>query len=99
MKEIFVMLNNNMHNLFKQTSTWIGILLIMQILTFSLILYIYLEITDGQYHFYMNTKTSLEKIHKVKINKYNGDLLKELTTEEELIRRNARKWHLKYLFK
>lgn len=47
----------------------------------------------------MNTKTSLEKIHKVKIDKYNGDLLKELTTEEELIRRNARKWHLKYLFK
>lgn len=99
MKEVFVMLNNNMHNLFKQTSTWIGILLIIQILTFSLILYVYSEITNDQYHFYMNTKTSLEKIHKVKLDKYNGDLLKDLSTEEKLIRRNSRRWHLKYLFK
>ena len=64
-----------------------------------LIIYVYLELSDSNYHFYMNTKTSMESIHHVKIDKYDGSFERELSTEEKLIRKQNQRWHLRKLFK
>ena len=47
----------------------------------------------------MNTKTTLEEISGKKFDSYNGKILKELSTEEYLVRKQNRRFHLKYLFK
>ncbi|MBS5804507.1 MAG: hypothetical protein KIC88_05395 [Acinetobacter sp.] len=47
----------------------------------------------------MNTKTSMESIHHVKIDKYDGSFERELSTEEKLIRKQNQRWHLRKLFK
>ena len=78
MKDVFVLLNNNIR---------------------ELIIYVYLELSDSNYHFYMNTKTSMESIHHVKIDKYDGSFERELSTEEKLIRKQNQRWHLRKLFK
>lgn len=64
MKDVFVLLNNNIRELFRQTSFWIGVIIVLQVLMIWLIIYVYLELSDSNYHFYMNTKTSMESIHK-----------------------------------
>lgn len=63
MKDVFVLLNNNIRELFRQTSFWIGVIIVLQVLMIWLIIYVYLELSDSNYHFYMNTKTSMESIH------------------------------------
>lgn len=87
MKDVFVLLNNNIRELFRQTSFWIGVIIVL------------LELSDSNYHFYMNTKTSMESIHHVKIDKYDGSFERELSTEEKLIRKQNQRWHLRKLFK
>lgn len=76
-----------------------ALIIILLLLMFWLVIYIYLEIGDNQYHFYMNNKKSLELIHNVKIDKYDGSFVRELTTEEELIRKQYLRFHLRNLFK
>lgn len=56
MKDVFVLLNNNIRELFRQTSFWIGVIIVLQVLMIWLIIYVYLELSDSNYHFYMNTK-------------------------------------------
>lgn len=92
MKDVFVLLNNNIRELFRQT-------IVLQVLMIWLIIYVYLELSDSNYHFYMNTKTSMESIHHVKIDKYDGSFERELSTEEKLIRKQNQRWHLRKLFK
>ena len=99
MKDAFVLLNNNIRELFRQTSFWIGVIIVLQFLMIWLIIYVYLELSDSNYHFYMNTKTSMEGIHHVKIDKYDGSFERELSTEEKLIRKQNQRWHLRKLFK
>ncbi len=103
MKEVFVILNNNIKRLVKKSWFWGGIafaiLLSLIIGLYCMVIYIYLELSDGQYHFYMNTKKSLENIHNVKIDRYDGGIERELSTEEILIRRNNSRWHLRKMFK
>ena len=76
-----------------------ALIIILLLLMFWLVIYIYLEIGDNQYHFYMNNKKSLELIHNVKIDKYDGSFVRELTTEEESIRKQYLRFHLRNLFK
>ncbi len=99
MKEAIILLNNHLREVFEKSTTWFIILLCVQILTIILVIYIYLEIENSNYHYYMNTKNSLESIFKVSIDSYDGSIGKNLTTEDILIRKQNRKWHLKYLFK
>lgn len=54
MKDVFVLLNNNIRELFRQTSFWIGVIIVLQVLMIWLIIYVYLELSDSNYHFYMN---------------------------------------------
>lgn len=93
MKDVFVLLNNNIRELFRQTSFWIGVIIVLQVLMIWLIIYVYLELSDS------NTKTSMESIHHVKIDKYDGSFERELSTEEKLIRKQNQRWHLRKLFK
>lgn len=81
------------------TNSLILCMIFIQLATIWLVIYVYLEIGDNHYHFYMNTKTSLEQIHNVKIDSYDGSLEKELTTEDKLLRRSNRRFHLRYFFK
>lgn len=99
MKEAIILLNNHLRDVFEKSTTWFIILLLVQLITIWLVIYIYLDIENSSYHYYMNTKTSLEGIHHVKIDSFDGKIEKELTTEEQLLRKHNRKWHLKYLFK
>lgn len=96
MKEIMINLSRRLSLILKEKSNVIILLLILNI---WLVLYVYVEILDAQYHYYMNNKTSLEQIHNVTIDNYNGQLEKQLSTEEQLIRRNNRKFHLYYFLK
>lgn len=75
------------------------VIIFLLLLLFWLVIYVYLEIGDNQYHFYMNNKKSLELIHNVKIDKYDGSFVRDLTTEEELIRKQYERFHLRNLFK
>lgn len=99
MKEAIVLLNNHLREVFEKSTTWFIILFITQIITIAIVIYTYLELENSNYHYYMNTKTSLEKIHNVKIDTYDGNIETKLSTEEKIIRKQNRKWHLKYLFK
>lgn len=53
MKDVFVLLNNNIRELFRQTSFWIGVIIVLQVLMIWLIIYVYLELSDSNYHFYI----------------------------------------------
>lgn len=99
MKESIILINNKIREVIINTRIWFIILTCGQIITLLLLLYLYSELENSSYHFYMNTKTSLEEIHHVKIDTYDGKLQKDLSTEEKLIRKNNRQWHLKYIFK
>lgn len=99
MKESIILINNKIREVITHTRIWFIVLTCGQIITLLLILHLYSELERSNYHFYMNTKTSLEEINNVKIDAYDGKLKKELSTEEKLIRKNNRHWHLKYLFK
>ena len=99
MKESIILINNRIREITAHTRTWFMILLGGQIITLLILLYLYSELENSNYHFYMNTKTSLEEINNVKIDSYDGTLQKRLSTEEKLIRKNSRHWHIKYLFK
>ena len=77
---------------------WFILILGTQLLTIILVIYIYIDMEKSSYHFYMNTKTSLERIHNVKLDSYDGTIERELTTEERMMRKQNRHWHLKYWF-
>lgn len=96
MKETLHRIGLNLQSFFRDKINTVIFLLLINI---GLVLYVYLEGCDERYHYYMNNKSSLEAIHRVKIDRYNGKLEKELTTEEELARKNNRRFHLKYVFK
>ena len=96
MKESIILINNKIREVITHTRIWFIILTCGQIITLLLILHLYSELERSNYHFYMNTKTSLEEINNVKIDAYDGKLKKELSTEDKLIRKNTRHWHLKY---
>lgn len=96
MKELILMMGKNVKNLFREK---INIVIALLVLNLVLVTYVYLELSDGQYHFYMNTKKSIEQINNVKLDSYDGAIEHELTTEEQLIRKQNRRWHLKYMFK
>lgn len=96
MKEIMLNLSRRLSVILKEKSNVVIILLLLNV---WLVLYVYVEILDAQYHYYMNMKTSVEQIHNIKIDKYNGQIEKELSTEEQLIRKNNRKFHLYYFLK
>lgn len=96
MKHFILELNTAVRSILKNKSNLIVILLVAQLF---LMLYIYVEITDSIYHFYMNTTTTIEKLHNVTIDRYNGNIKRELSTEEELIRKQTKKFHLYYLLK
>ena len=74
-------------------------IIVLLVIHICLTIYVYLELSDGQYHFYMNTKKSFEKIHNVKIDPYDGDFMHELNTEDELIRKQSSRFHLRKIFK
>ena len=99
MKEAIILFNKEVRAVFEKSTTWFIILLLGQLVTIWLVIYVYLEIENSNYHYYMNTKTSLEEIHNIKIDNYDGRIEKDLTTEELLVRKQNRKWHLKYMFK
>lgn len=99
MKDIFVLLNNNIKGLMKRTQFWLALIFLGELLIAWLIIYVYLENGDDRYHFYMNTKRSLEEIHGVKLDKYDGSIARDLSTEEQLIRKSHERWHLRKVFK
>lgn len=76
-----------------------NIIIFLLLLNLILTTYVYLELSDGQYHFYMNTKKSLEEIHNVEIDSYDGTIKTKLDTNSMLLRKQYRRFHLKYLFK
>lgn len=96
MKETIYRLNTKLALFFSEK---INIVIFLLCLNFLFILYIYLESCDERYHYYMNTKTTLEEISGKKFDSYNGKIMKELSTEEYLVRKQNRRFHLKYLFK
>lgn len=74
--------------------------------------YVYLEVMDRVDYSYFKINTSLEQIHKAKIDTYSGELLsitdpktgkeviiKEITSDQEVQRKKNKKWHLRHLFK
>lgn len=83
----------------------INLVIVLLGLIVFLILYIYVEILDSNYHFYMNTKTSLEIVNnnfnkeKKEFDSYDGNVKKALSTEDKLIRKNNKKFHLYFLLK
>ena len=99
MQEVFVMLNNNIKRMVNQANFWRALIVLGEIIIIWLIIYTHIEVSDDRYHFYMNTKTSMESIHNVKIDKYDGNLERHLTTEEQLARKHYSRWHLRKLFK
>lgn len=84
MKEIIINLSRRLSLMLKEKSNVIILLLVLNI---WLVLYVYVETLDAQYHYYMNMKTTVEQVHNIKIDKYNGQIEKELSTEEQLIRK------------
>lgn len=86
MKEIMINLSRRLSLILKEKS---NVIIILLELNLWFILYVYVEILDAQYHYYMNNKISLEQIHNVTIDNYNGQLEKRLSTEEELIRKTT----------
>jgi len=99
MKEGFIAVNHQIRETFKNVFNFTTLILIFQILTIILLVNIYLDLEDDNFHLYMNTKRSLEEIHNVKIDSYDGRLSRQLTTEEQLVRKQNRRWHLRNLFK
>lgn len=99
MKEVFITLNNQIRNFAHKVMICCAVFILIHILTIGLIIYVYLELSDDNYHLYMNTTTSLEEIHNVKIDPFDGKLTRDLTTEEVIVRKTNRRWHLRYLFK
>lgn len=96
MKEIIINLSRRLSLMLKEKSNVIILLLVLNI---WLVLYVYVETLDAQYHYYMNMKTTVEQVHNIKIDKYDGQIEKELSTEDQLIRKNNRKFHLYYFVK
>lgn len=96
MKEIIINLSRRLSLMLKEKSNVIILLLVLNI---WLVLYVYVETLDAQYHYYMNMKTTVEQVHNIKIDKYDGQIEKELSTEDQLIRKNNRKFHLYYFLK
>ena len=99
MKESFIMLSNNIKHLVNQANFWRALIFAGELVIIFLVIYTYLDASDDRYHFYMNTKTSLESVHQVKIDKYDGSIQRDLTTEEQLIRKKCQRWHLRQMFK
>lgn len=100
MKEVLLKSFRRISDLINKNNNFIAFLCLMNLfLTFSWPLYLHLESSDSRYHYYMNTKTSLERINNVELDSYDGDIAHRLTTEERLIRRQNRRFHVRYLFK
>lgn len=56
-----------------------------------LIMECFFEVIEMQYHYYSNTTNTIEVITGKKIDRYDGSLLKEQTTEQTLMRRLNKK--------
>lgn len=96
MKELMLNVIRRLTEIFYEKTNIVILLLIVNIF---FIAYVYVELLDAQYHYYMNTTASLEQINNVKIDKYDGKFERELSTEEQLIRKNNRKLRLYYIIK
>lgn len=110
MKNAIYQVGSAIRGLFREK---INIVIMIQLLSFVfftwLILTAFFELCNGQYHFYKNTSKSLEHIYNkdldttdkkyVIFDDYNGDIKRELTTEQELVRKMNKKWHLRDLRK
>lgn len=103
MKDVVVLLNNTIRESFRKYTCLLAVLLaisiFLELFMICLAVYIYLDLGDSIFHFYMNTKTSMEYVNNVKFDQYDGSIQRDLTTEELLIRKQAHRWHLRYLFK
>lgn len=98
-KDMCMMFNNKMNDMNRRIFVLFTILMMVLGFIAILIVYVYLENGDDRYHFYMNTKRSLEEIHGVKLDKYDGSIVRDLSTEEQLIRKSHERWHLRKVFK
>lgn len=98
-EELVAMLNNHMKRVDKAIRIGVASIWIIGIIIISLQIYIHMEDSDDRYHLYMNTKTSLENIHNVRLDTYDGSLERKLTTEEIMTRKHLERWHLRKLFK
>lgn len=98
-EELVAMLNNHMKRVDRKVGLCIASVVIIGIIIISLQIYIYMEGSDDRYHLYMNTKTSLESIHNVRLDSYDGSFERKLTTEEMMTRKHLQRWHLRKLFK
>lgn len=109
MKEAIYRVGTKLKGFFRKKINFVSVLLILNII---LTVYVYLEGCNERYHYYRNLNTTIEDVFKVKTDVYDGHLLqikdekedkyttiKELTTEDTLVRKQNRKWHLKYMFK
>lgn len=103
MSETIASIKKILKDLFEKNSTWFTLIIIIQVLSIVfftwLILNVFWELCNGQYHYYANTTKSLEVISGKNFDKYNGDEKKELSTEEMLIRQinHKNKFSLKKL--
>lgn len=95
MSEVIMSLKKILKDLFEKNSTWFTLIIAIQVICFTfftwLIFTAFWELTSGQYHYYANTTKSLEVISGKTFDKYNGDIKKELSTEEQLVRQMNRK--------
>lgn len=98
-EELVAMLNNHMKRVDKAIRLCVASIWIVGIIIVSLQIYIHMEDSDDRYHLYMNSKTSLESIHNVRLDSYDGSFERKLTTEEIMTRRHLERWHLRKLFK
>lgn len=96
MLELLYRVTTTLKSFFRESTNKIILLLIINII---LTLYVYIESCNERYHYYKNLTTSLEAISGQEFDIYNGEVKKKLKTEEQLIRKQNRKFHLKYLFK
>lgn len=96
MKEMLINLARGLKLTFSEKSNLIIGLLIFNIIYCT---YLHLETCNLVNHTYFRTKASLEDINNVEIDSYDGKLKHKLTTEEELIRKQNRRFHIRNLFK
>ena len=96
MKEMFIDLFRSLKLSFSEKS---NVIIWLLVLNLAYMTYLHIESCNDRYHFYKNINTSLEAIHNVELDTYDGKIKRNLTTEEELIRKQNRRFHIQYLFK
>jgi len=99
MKELIVLLSKHIKESTSQGNVWHLVIFVTQLILIGLVLYTHMEDSDDRYHLYMNTTRSMESIHNVSIDPFDGRLQRNLTTEEIMTRKHFQRWHLRQLFK